>query len=37
VLILFKLHPLPGGQLRDEGDQDMTVELPGDSFDAPIE
>ena len=37
VLILFKLHPLADGQVRDEGDQNMTVELPGDSFDAPIE
>jgi hypothetical protein len=37
LLILFKLHPLPGGAVRDEGDQDLTVELPGDSFDAPIE
>jgi 4-amino-4-deoxy-L-arabinose transferase-like glycosyltransferase len=37
VLILFKLRPLPGGKVRDEGDQDMTVELPEDSFDAPIE
>jgi hypothetical protein len=37
VLILFKLRPLPGGKVRDEGDQDMTVELPEDSFGAPIE
>jgi 4-amino-4-deoxy-L-arabinose transferase-like glycosyltransferase len=37
VLVLFKLHPLPGGQVRDEGDQDLKVELPDDSFDAPIE
>ena len=36
-LILFKLHPLPGGERRDEGDLDMRVALPGDSFDAPIE
>jgi hypothetical protein len=37
LLILFKLRPLPGGQVRDEGDEDMRGELPDDSFDAPIE
>ncbi len=37
LLILFKLRPLPGGRVRDEGDTDMRVELPDDSFDAPIE
>jgi hypothetical protein len=37
VLILFKLHPLPAGQVRDEGDENLGVELPRDSFDAPIE
>jgi hypothetical protein len=36
-LILFKLHPLPGGETRDEGDSDLRVELPEDRFDAPIE
>jgi hypothetical protein len=36
-LILFKLHPLPGGAVRDEGDSDLTQELPEDRFDAPIE
>jgi hypothetical protein len=37
LLILFKLRPLPGGQVRDEGDMDLRVELPDDSFDAPIQ
>lgn len=37
VLILFKLHPLPEGQVRDEGDMNLRTELPGDRFEAPIE
>ena len=37
VLILFKLHPLPQGAVRDEGDIDLTQQLPEDRFDAPIE
>ena len=37
VLILFKLHPLPNGAVRDQGDSDLTQELPEDKFDAPVE
>ncbi|HVU47348.1 MAG TPA: phospholipid carrier-dependent glycosyltransferase [Terracidiphilus sp.] len=37
LLILFKLHPLPAGVVRDEGDMDLTQELPQDRFDASIE
>jgi 4-amino-4-deoxy-L-arabinose transferase-like glycosyltransferase len=34
-LVLFKLHPLPGGQVRNYGGLD--VKLPDDKFDIPIE
>jgi Dolichyl-phosphate-mannose-protein mannosyltransferase len=37
LLILFKLHPLPGGKIRDEGDHNLQIQLPDDSFTAPIE
>jgi hypothetical protein len=37
LLILYKLHPLPGGKVRDEGDHNLQIELPDDSFTAPIE
>lgn len=37
LLILFKLHPLPNGQVRDEGEQNLQIEMPEDSFTAPIE
>lgn len=37
VLVLFKLHPLPGGQIRDPELQSMQVALPGDKIDVPIE
>jgi hypothetical protein len=36
-LVLFKLHPLPGGRVRDQADQNLQVELPGDRFVIPIE
>jgi 4-amino-4-deoxy-L-arabinose transferase-like glycosyltransferase len=36
-LILFKLHPLPGGEVRDPGEQDLTDKLPDDRFDVPVE
>ncbi len=38
VLVLFKLHPLPGGAVRaiDDG-QDLTQPLPGDKIDVMIE
>ena len=37
VLVLFKLHPLPDGQTRDPGTQNLQVALPGDKIDIPIE
>ncbi|MDR3738698.1 MAG: glycosyltransferase family 39 protein [Terracidiphilus sp.] len=37
VLVLFKLHPLPRGHIRDESDMDMEGQLPGDHFTVPIE
>ena len=36
-LVLFKLHPLPGGRVRSPGDQNLQVPLPGDKFDIPVE
>jgi hypothetical protein len=36
-LVLFKLHPLPGGKVRDYGDEDLTAPLPDDKIDIPIE
>jgi Dolichyl-phosphate-mannose-protein mannosyltransferase len=36
-LVLFKLHPLPGGMVRDPMSPGMQDELPGDSFDVPVE
>jgi hypothetical protein len=37
VLVLFKLHPLPAGRTRDEGDTDMEGPLPGDRIEIPVE
>lgn len=37
VLVLFKLHPLPGGKERDEDGPGMTAPLPGDKIDVPVE
>jgi hypothetical protein len=37
VLVLFKLHPLPHGQVRDEGDTDMDDVLPDDKIEIPVE
>ncbi len=37
LLVLFKLHPLPGGEVREPLEQNLRDELPGDSFDAPVE
>ena len=37
LLVLFKLHPLPGGRVRSPGDQNLQVPLPGDKFDIPVE
>lgn len=37
LLVLFKLHPLPDGEVRDPGDQNLKVALPDDRIDIPIE
>ena len=37
VLVLFKLHPLPGGEVREPSRQNLQVALPGDKIDIPIE
>jgi hypothetical protein len=37
VLVLFKLHPLPAGKVRDEADPGMSDVLPEDRIDVPIE
>ncbi len=37
VLVLFKLHPLPHGQVRDPGEQNLKVALPDDKIDIPVD
>ena len=37
LLVLFKLHPLPGGELRDQGDKNLGIKLPEDKFDVDID
>ncbi len=37
LLVLFKLHPLPGGQERDPSDPRMRDVLPDDSIEVPVE
>jgi hypothetical protein len=37
VLVLFKLHPLAKGQVRDPAIQNLQDVLPGDRIDIPIE
>ncbi|HLY39817.1 MAG TPA: glycosyltransferase family 39 protein [Terracidiphilus sp.] len=37
VLVLFKLHPLPGGKVRDQHDESLAEPLPGDKIEIPIE
>ena len=37
VLVLFKLHPLSGGQVRIPSDQNLQVPLPGDKIDIPVQ
>jgi len=37
VLVLFKLHPLPGGQVRNPADQNLQMPLPDDKIEIPIE
>jgi hypothetical protein len=36
-LVLFKLHPLPAGQVRDSDGQNLRIALPGDKIDINIE
>jgi hypothetical protein len=37
LLVLFKLHPLPGGAARVPSDQNLQVPLPGDKIEIPVE
>ncbi len=37
LLVLFKLHPLPSGKVRDPEAQNLQIALPGDKIDIPIE
>jgi hypothetical protein len=37
ILVLFKLHPLPGNRVRNYSDQVMTQPLPDDKIDVPTE
>jgi hypothetical protein len=37
VLVLFKLHPLPNGQVRAPDNKALQVVLPGDKIDVPVE
>jgi hypothetical protein len=37
VLVLFKLHPLPGGQVREPGEQNLQVALPDDKIDIDVQ
>jgi len=37
VLVLFKLHPWPGGQVYDPADQDLGIRFPEDKFDIPLQ
>jgi hypothetical protein len=37
VLVLFKLHPWPGGQVYDPADENLQVRFPEDNFDIPLQ
>ncbi|MGA2850948.1 MAG: glycosyltransferase family 39 protein [Terracidiphilus sp.] len=37
LLVLFKLHPLPGGRYRDPSVMDLTEIMPEDKIDIPLE
>jgi hypothetical protein len=37
LLVLFKLHPLPNGKVRNPSAQNLMIALPGDKIDIPIE
>ena len=37
VLVLFKLHPLPGGEAREIDGTNLQTPLPGDRIEIPVE
>jgi len=37
VLVLFKLHPWPGGQVYDPSDENLRIRFPEDKIDIPLE
>ena len=37
VLVLFKLHPWPDGQVYDPADENLQVRFPEDKFDIPLQ
>jgi hypothetical protein len=37
VLVLFKLHPWPGGRMNEPADRDLSVRFPEDKFDVPLQ
>jgi hypothetical protein len=37
VLVLFKLHPWPGGQVHDPANENLRVRSPEDKFDIPLQ
>jgi hypothetical protein len=37
MLVLFKLHPWPGGQVRDAADENLHRPFPEDKFNIPLE
>jgi hypothetical protein len=36
VLVLFKLHPWPNGQVYDPADENLRIRFPEDKFDIPL-
>ncbi|HUB53486.1 MAG TPA: glycosyltransferase family 39 protein [Terracidiphilus sp.] len=37
LLILFKLHPLAGGKVRDQARENLRIKLPGDKFNVEVD
>jgi len=37
MLVLFKLHRLPNGEVREPKQQNLQVPLPGDKIQIPIQ
>jgi hypothetical protein len=37
VLVLFKLHPLPNGAVREVGSENLQIPLPGDKIEIPVQ